>query len=1284
MLRSFRALAVAIAMTVALVLPSTALAAEGANLGTSAHLASQHLKLELPDTAFTNVVTVLYDDALKRYTISATELPDTNIDAGLCSMVGADLQCNMGVDGDTGIEIRGGSGDDSITVTSTAPVEFHGQAGINRLTGGSGDDFFVGSAGITDVQVFEGRGGVDKYFGDLGLEIVSYAGHSAGVNVSLDCVANDGNVTDDGSATENAGCATSSITHVEGSNFNDVLTGHPTNDDAEELNGHIGDDIIDGKAGNDTIFGEQGQDDITGGLGDDTIEGGDDDDFVLAGGGNDDIEGQMENDTLIGGSGTDTIYGDSGTDTIDGGPDNDTLWGGPDADDVTGGAGIDSINSEEGNDVVNTRDGEDDGFVLCGEGPGGVTDNSDADVLYADPAIKDSAPGCEQVFRATTTDGLIDVLSSSFIGADHLVVDTPSVGTASYNVSITSPAANQWNITFVEGNAASLLISDECDRPSATVVHCVVDPAAFAAGVEVWGGLGNSVATMLAPRPLYFHGETGTNFATGNSAADTFNGSTFSSTAAINTFEGNEGADTFIGGPGFDTAAYANHVSGVTATLDCSNNDGAMVDGVTARDNVGCASSGMDAITGSSLNDQLTGDSAGNYLYGNGGDDTIRGLGGDDTLKGFAGNDTIEGDTGTDLLWGGVGNDTLTGGADPDRVYGDTQGDASHIGNDTINQLDGVADIALDCGGPAGSDSDTATLDKVGIDTSINCENVTQAPADPPPAPPAEPTPTNPVKPQPSPETVVANLQTTTRVVTVPDWVGFSITTVDELTPVFEGTVVYDKHDIVFTPKNKLPKNPQDEVWKPGMVMGQTPAGGSETTISAGKPMRLKLKVWGGPTKDQCIAEAKAFVGVEFVDFQKFMLDIGCKIEDVHAEFVKSTTKPKEEDATSGERCEVGAITKPLGSSGKWLDATIRVPRDPALQDIRLSVGNSPSSGYPGLTAEDWGLTSNVFNAGVLVRAQSRTGDPMNGVTLYWDMSGVSSANDDKSFQGFTTNHAKYGNGAFVMPPTSISKAGAIEVLAVFQAKGANGATQSVCGTATINVFKRGNGAKFKLLKGDYIDTMDGRRFTYDGDTKMTLSGLVPVKAGKSRSANARGLFDPIVNFFASLFGPKSDAGSGTATPSKVNKLANDGVILMQFAMNKPINANAPVATLVAAGGGNLVAAGGGNLVAAGGLNVQGGRLVAAGGGNLVAAGAGNAVYATNGKGGLVAAGGGNLVAAGGGNMGNAVIDKGNATVYSVGGIGLVAAGGGNLVAAGGGNLVAAGGGNLVGPDGGT
>lgn len=92
---------------------------------------------------------------------------------------------------------------------------------------------------------------------------------------------------------------------------------------------------------------------------------------------------------------------------------------------------------------------------------------------------------------------------------------------------------------------------------------------------------------------------------------------------------------------------------------------------------------GNDVLTGDAGNDNLMGGAGNDVLHGGQGADALDGGADDDTLDGGAGDDTLIGGTGNDILVGGTGNDTLIG-SDGSDTYLFNRGD----GQDTINSYD--------------------------------------------------------------------------------------------------------------------------------------------------------------------------------------------------------------------------------------------------------------------------------------------------------------------------------------------------------------------------------------------------------------------------------------------------------------------------------------------------------------------------------------------------------------------------------------------------------------------
>jgi glucose/arabinose dehydrogenase len=132
-------------------------------------------------------------------------------------------------------------------------------------------------------------------------------------------------------------------------------------DQADNLQGLAGDDIIFGGNGSDTVNGNQGNDGVYGGDGDDQLFGGQANDVVFGDNGNDRLVGDLGDDTGGGGNGNDILEGLNGDDLVDGDGGNDlvlgnqgsdTVLGDPGDDLLRGGQSGDRIDGEAGNDLI--------------------------------------------------------------------------------------------------------------------------------------------------------------------------------------------------------------------------------------------------------------------------------------------------------------------------------------------------------------------------------------------------------------------------------------------------------------------------------------------------------------------------------------------------------------------------------------------------------------------------------------------------------------------------------------------------------------------------------------------------------------------------------------------------------------------------------------------------------------------------------------------------------------------------------------------------------------------
>jgi Ca2+-binding RTX toxin-like protein len=210
--------------------------------------------------------------------------------------------------------ICGGKGNDNLI----------GKGGNDLLAGEGGKDKLAGGAGTFDFLV--GGPGGDGLSGGAGIgDMAGYFGAPGPVTTNLAA----GTATGDGSDT------LTGVEDVDGSRFDDVITGNAASN------------FLFGEAGNDTLSGGDGDfDGVIGGEGDDSLDGGSGEDFAsfysspvgvavnltpgtAIGEGTDtlanieDVEGSKHDDSLTGDPGQNVFWPSLGNDVVDGstGPD---------------------------------------------------------------------------------------------------------------------------------------------------------------------------------------------------------------------------------------------------------------------------------------------------------------------------------------------------------------------------------------------------------------------------------------------------------------------------------------------------------------------------------------------------------------------------------------------------------------------------------------------------------------------------------------------------------------------------------------------------------------------------------------------------------------------------------------------------------------------------------------------------------------------------------------------------------------------------------------------------
>ncbi len=231
---------------------------------------------------------------------------------------------------DAGSVLHGLGGEDSI----------YGSSFADTIAGGDGNDVLFGANGD---DVLYGGAGTDKFFGGAGVDTASYAYSSGAVRIDIGLPMR--------SSADAAGDVFSGIEHIEGSRFNDTITGDSK---ANVIFGGGGDDDFYLSGGADSLFGGSGANDSlylgrssaqtslfqgkgSGGIVVDGIEN------LYGSMRNDNLTGNFANNIIAGRGGDDVLSGFGGNDLLIGNDGDDKLFGGRGDDRLVGGAGADTM-----------------------------------------------------------------------------------------------------------------------------------------------------------------------------------------------------------------------------------------------------------------------------------------------------------------------------------------------------------------------------------------------------------------------------------------------------------------------------------------------------------------------------------------------------------------------------------------------------------------------------------------------------------------------------------------------------------------------------------------------------------------------------------------------------------------------------------------------------------------------------------------------------------------------------------------------------------------------------
>ena len=627
----------------------------------------------------TNVARVIFASQANATGITAYGVQGLTLDGQPVSGTPDGTPGRVIIGGDLGSTVNGMQflNPDGSLIVNTFADRLEGRGGNDRLNGFFGNDVLIGGEGN---DTLNGAEGSDTLVGGAGndsivggtftgtFDTASFADATAGVTVNL--------VT--GTATGNGTDTLVGIENVDGSAFNDSLTG---DGGSNFFRGGKGNDTIDGGSGTDRVQYDQADGAVNASLNTMSSSGGDGNDtFIsieqLTGSAfNDTLEGSASGDTLFGRGGGDSISGLGGNDTLWGEDGNDTLSGGAGADRLTAGAGDDLLRGDADNDTLQGDTGNDtleggagdDRFELAagaGAGDNDRIDGGDGNDIASYFYGNDTAAGID--FTSTYFGSASSAQNDGRGGMDTLsgveelhVFGTKLADTIRGGAERNYLMGNEGNDSLTGGGASDTFAFD---MTKANGQDTITD---FANGTD--------------SENLSFNGLTITSLTTASTAPTTLAAGQavlVSGATATTLYVGADSA------PGIDLQVT---LAGTFNPLDFS------------LSNWGSGSNfGSDiryfrgsAVPGTPGPDSLTGTPGSDSIDGAAGNDTLNGGGnGRDTLIGGDGDDQIFGGNGNDLLLGGAGNDYIGVGsnaADNDSADGGEGNDVAQywFGNDT-------------------------------------------------------------------------------------------------------------------------------------------------------------------------------------------------------------------------------------------------------------------------------------------------------------------------------------------------------------------------------------------------------------------------------------------------------------------------------------------------------------------------------------------------------------------------------------------------------------------------
>ncbi len=522
-----------------------------------------------------------------------------------------------------------------------------GNAGLNTLIGGLGDDYYY-VQNVGDVISEITGEGIDRAFTTSNFNMDTNADQ-----VEILTLLGTLSINGTGNALDNT---------INGNTGVNVIFGRG------------GEDTIYGNGGNDILYGEGETDTIFGDAGNDTILGGDGDDFTIEGNaGNDVLNGGNGNDGLVGGAGIDTFIGGLGDDAFNVTEANEkiTEYIGEGVDTV-----ITNLKSFTLAPVTATQELENLGLYgtavigignEIGNSISGWSNNNTLFGMAGNDILSDTLGGNDTLDGGSGVDAMTGGVGNDTYFVDNsldVVNENLLEGTAdviyssvSYDMSVSAPGEIEY--LTLTGSAITGIGNDNGNTLTGNSQVNTLIGGLGADGYIVDNMsdviielAGDSVADILAGRG----GDTIFSSVTYVLAADGANyeieGLTLTGTtningtgnAGANTLTGNSGANILTGGLGDDWY--------VVNDLDDVNKD-------TFVELIGGGSDGLLASISVTLKTASTVYDIENVtLVKDAGNINATGNALQNTLIGSDGSNTLDGSTGADFLQGGLGNDT--------------------------------------------------------------------------------------------------------------------------------------------------------------------------------------------------------------------------------------------------------------------------------------------------------------------------------------------------------------------------------------------------------------------------------------------------------------------------------------------------------------------------------------------------------------------------------------------------------------------------------------------------